>query len=70
MRHRYRLDIAERIRTEKGMDPEAFSAALNMTHNTYPIALQRGWLTRRQMREISLRFKVAVKEFVLLDGAT
>jgi len=63
MKIRYLIAPAERMRKELGVTPGEFSRKLDYDERAYEFALERGHLTPRMMREVSVRFKVPMSDF-------
>jgi len=50
------------------MTAEEFSLSLGSSYNTYPLALKRGYLTKRMVRDISLTHHIKMADFQPVDG--
>ena len=68
MKIRYDITPAERVRVILGITPREFSHRLGYAERAYEFAHQRGYLTYRMVREISLRFKVPLSDFKRLNA--
>lgn len=65
---KYLLTPAEELRKGLGLSPEEFSIRIQYSYNAYPAAIERGYITRRMAREISLRFGIPMSRFKGGDG--
>ena len=67
---KYLLSPAEDLRKSLSLTPEEFSIRIQYSYNAYPAAIERGYMTRRMAREISLRFGIPMARFKDDDGGT
>ena len=65
---KYLLTPAEELRKSLNLSPEEFSIRIQYSYNAYPAAMERGYITRRMAREISLRFGIPMSRFKGTDG--
>jgi len=65
---KYLLSPAEDLRKSRNLTPEEFSILIQYSYNAYPAAIERGYMTRRMAREISLRFGIPMARFKGADG--
>ena len=65
---KYLLTPAEELRKSLSLTPEEFSVRIQYSYNAYPAAMERGYITRRMAREISLRFGIPMSRFKGGDG--
>ena len=64
---RYSVDPAEKIRKQLSMTAREFSVRIGYDPQSYEIALERGYMTRRMAKEVARRWKIPWGDF-LLDG--
>jgi len=65
---RFPIRHAEDLRKSLSLTPEEFSIRIQYSYNAYPAAIERGYMTRRMAREISLRFGIPMARFKGADG--
>lgn len=65
---RYSIAPAEEVRKRLGLSAEEFSIRIEYNFASYPAAMERGYITRRMAREISLRFGIPMSRFKGGDG--
>ena len=65
---KYLLSPAEDLRKSLSPTPEVFSIRIKNSNTASPAAIERGYMTRRMAREISLRFGIPMARFKGADG--